>query len=143
LDGFQDYFVRMDPLGRLTRPEGYGEEYLRRMLREHNEKDGILLLAFEGQHLAGFGAAVVESRIEDDWFGSTPAMMGRVSELFVAGPYGSQGIGAVLMEKLEAELRAKGCDYIWVEVFASNARAHRFYERLGFADRDIQMIKRL
>jgi ribosomal protein S18 acetylase RimI-like enzyme len=143
LDDFQDYFLPMDPLGRLTRPDGYGEEYLRRMLEEHSEHNGTMLLALSNEHVVGFGAAIVQSRLEDDWFGSTPAIMGRITELFVTVPHRDQGVGTALMAKLEAELKSRGCEYVWVEVFSPNAAAHRFYERLGYGDRDVQMIKKV
>lgn len=57
---------------------------------------------------------------------------GQVEAVRVAADQRSQGIGAALMAEAEARLRAAGCGVIQLTTHRSRARAHAFYERLGF-----------
>ena len=52
--------------------------------------------------------------------------MGLVAE------YRGKGLGRKLAERAISDARAKGIERIELEVFASNTRAIRLYERLGF-----------
>jgi GNAT superfamily N-acetyltransferase len=69
--------------------------------------------------------------------------MGRITELFVREAFRGQGIGTALMARAEAFCRDRGCASVRVEVFAPNVAAHRVYRELGYADRDIDLIKLL
>lgn len=35
------------------------------------------------------------------------------------------------------------CDYVWVEVFVPNIKTHELYKKMGYQDRDIDMIKKI
>ncbi|PTE21089.1 GNAT family N-acetyltransferase [Cereibacter changlensis JA139] len=50
----------------------------------------------------------------------------------VAADLRSQGLGAALMADAEARARVAGAGVIQLTTNKSRARAHRFYERLGF-----------
>lgn len=55
-----------------------------------------------------------------------------IENVFIAGTFRSQGLGAVLIENCLDMARARGCGL--VELLSDNRRtdAHRFYQRLGF-----------
>jgi GNAT superfamily N-acetyltransferase len=53
-----------------------------------------------------------------------------IDMLVVPEGYRHEGIGARLMGSAEAEARRRGCDHMWLDTYAFQARA--FYERLGF-----------
>lgn len=72
-----------------------------------------------------------------------PGTWGRITELFVRAPFRGQGIGTALMARAEAFCRDRRCATLRVEVFAPNQAAHRFSRQLGYADRDIDLMKPL
>lgn len=61
----------------------------------------------------------------------------------VSGNHRSMGIGAKLMAECEARARAAGAGVLQLTTDKSRLRAHRFYERLGFAPSHIGMKKLL
>lgn len=48
-----------------------------------------------------------------------------------------RGLGRMIMERLEALLRERGCPKINLEVRRSNLDVVRFYERIGYRDNDV------
>ena len=53
-----------------------------------------------------------------------------INVIFVPETSRGRGLGAEMMRQAEREARARGCQHIWLDTFAFQARA--FYERLGF-----------
>lgn len=47
------------------------------------------------------------------------------------------------MEAMEEYFREQECEFVRVSCFAPNTDAHRFYEKSGYEDRNIEMVKRL
>jgi GNAT superfamily N-acetyltransferase len=57
-----------------------------------------------------------------------------VEQVFVAAAHRGSGIADALMADAEDRLRAAGHRTAWLAVVGGNARARRFYERLGWSD---------
>lgn len=55
----------------------------------------------------------------------------------------SQGIGARLLEWIEAEGQRLGCDTAKVVMMIGRDRSHQFYVRNGYSDDSLQLIKPL
>jgi hypothetical protein len=66
MDAFGDEIAAMDPYGRCTREPGYGAEFVRQMLEDASEPDGIVLVAEENGHIVGFASGRIETRQECD-----------------------------------------------------------------------------
>ena len=66
-----------------------------------------------------------------------------VEAVRVAGDLRSQGLGAALMAEAEDRARRAGCGMIQLTTDKSRLRAHRFYERLGYAASHLGMKKAL
>ena len=66
-----------------------------------------------------------------------------VDNISVEPAYRSQGVGEALMERVYQLAREQGIKRVTLSVWAFNARAVAFYERLGFAPFQINMDKML
>lgn len=63
---------------------------------------------------------------------SKPVPMGSIDELYVLPEYRKQGAATWLYKKLETTFIDYGVEQVFVEVWAFNQNAHRFYEYSGF-----------
>ncbi|RPI34221.1 MAG: GNAT family N-acetyltransferase [Chloroflexota bacterium] len=84
-----------------------------------------------------FLLAVSEGKIVGSVIGGFDGRRGMVYHLAVQQEYRNQGIGAALMDELEARLREKGCIRYYLLVTADNEGAIRFYENRGMERMDL------
>ena len=84
-------------------------------------------------HVAVADSAIVGyAKINPPWLpGAEPNAM-QLSQLYVAGDWHGRGIAQVLMDWTMAEARQQGAGALLLTVWEENARAKRFYEKLGF-----------
>jgi ribosomal protein S18 acetylase RimI-like enzyme len=143
MEDFQDYLVDIDYMKRTRRTPAYGVSYVGRLLRKINNNDGVIYLAEHEGQVIGLVAALIETQSEDDLLECIPSKGGRILELYVEPSYRKQGIGELLMAKAEEYIRRKQCDVLRIEVFEPNTNAHRLYDKLGYQDRIIDMIKKI
>src|SRR5574344_1028255 len=68
---------------------------------------------------------------------------GEITELIVSKNVRSNGIGNMLMLKIEEYFKSVGCEYILVDVFAYNDNAIKFYDRNGYHSRMYTNIKKI
>jgi ribosomal protein S18 acetylase RimI-like enzyme len=99
--------------------------------------DTILLLARDpgdADRLVGYGLAYVMdaagSWIDDTWV--TAPRVGEIESVGLLPAYRNRGLGTLLMDRLEAELRDIGIHDLVLGVLAGNDAAIRLYERRGF-----------
>lgn len=142
-EDFIDYIATLDPQHRVIKQENYGNNYLVKNLKEIEEKDGCITVAEIDGVVVGYGIAVVSKLTTDDLMEVLPHTPGRVTELYVDDKFRGQGIGSKIMNQLEDYLRSKNCQTIHIGVFVPNVKTHELYKRLGYADRNIDMIKLL
>lgn len=142
-EDFYDYLVEIDPLRKLTRQPGYGENTTEQTLKDVAEKEGVFFVALDQEKVVGFTVGTIRRPTPEDLLGAEPAVNGRVTELYVDKNYRGKGLATKLMEQIEQTLKEKGCDYIWVEVFAPNQPPRNLYQKLGYKERDIDMIKKV
>lgn len=143
MEDLQDYLVKIDPQKRLLRLPGYGEAYTDDLLRRISTEGGIILIAeLEGTPV-GMIAGVLEKTTIIDQLDSVPEKAARILELIVTEGHRGQHIGEELMKALETHFKSQGCDLIRVEVFEPNHPAHHFYNKLGYTDRMIRLVKKI
>ncbi|MSP13600.1 MAG: GNAT family N-acetyltransferase [Chloroflexi bacterium] len=140
-DEFQDYFVTLDPLHRLRRLPGYGAYMLQQTLEDVARREGVFYVAVEQDVVAGFAVGLITRSSPGELLGLIPSSRGIITELYVSPPYRRQGIGTKLMRETEQYFIRQGCDAVRVSVFVPNQMAHSLYLKLGYRDRDIEMIK--
>lgn len=84
-----------------------------------------------------FLVAESEGQIIGAVLGGFDGRRGMMYHLSVAKKYRQRGIGAALMEKLEENLHAKGCNRYYLLVTKDNHQATRFYEARGWQLMDL------
>jgi [ribosomal protein S18]-alanine N-acetyltransferase len=102
----------------------YPDEEMRYFLER---RSAITLLATESGETRGFVIA--------DRFRSRRAAhsMGRIITIDVIPEAQKSGVGALLLAKVEEELKRAGCDHVSLEVAVDNEKAMRFYKKHGYA----------
>jgi ribosomal protein S18 acetylase RimI-like enzyme len=140
-DAFQDELVAMDDLGRLVRAPGYGAHAAGQCLREVQAERGRLLIAELDGRPVGFAAGVVRSPGPDAGFSARVGLYGRVTELYVEPGARRRGIATRLLARLDRHFARAGCETVRVEVFVPNPTARRLYARLGYRERDLELIR--
>ncbi|MFC5267166.1 GNAT family N-acetyltransferase [Kribbella qitaiheensis] len=63
-----------------------------------------------------------------------PEHVGELYALFVHPDWWGSGAARVLADAAVADLRAAGCDQVWLWVLEANTRARAFYRRYGFTE---------
>lgn len=140
---FQGGFVDMDPLLRTRCLPGYGEAAVAGVEAMARDDSGLFAVAEDETGIIGFVVATVHRTTPAQELEGPSETWGRVDELFVRQTFRGRALGRELMEHAERFLRAAGCASVRVQVFAPNVLVHAFYRGLGYADRDIDLIKLL
>lgn len=104
---------------------------------------GILLLAERDGRVVGALIGESEEKPEGSDTFEIPDHVAHVHDVAVLPDARGGGIGRALMERFEAEMRARGVVSYGLDVMAGNDAALRFYESLGFELADMVFEKRL
>jgi GNAT superfamily N-acetyltransferase len=97
----------------------------------------VLVAVLEGNIVAGF----LHLHSEIDYYRETKN--GHVADLVVAEAYEGKGIARQLLSQAEDWARGQQFDWLTISVFRENARAARTYERLGFKEDRVRLLKPL
>lgn len=100
---------------------------------------GTIVLVAEDKSGAPLG--FIHLNTTRDYF--TRESHGHVSDIVVAPNGEGRGVGRALIEAGEAWSRAQGFRLLTLNVFASNERALKLYERLGYGQDTIKYVKEL
>lgn len=123
------------------------EEYRDKMalldLEEVNKYDGKCYLAIENNKAVGLIMGMIPPYNEYDYLDYKCPKRGEITELVVSEKVRSNGIGNLLMKKMEEYFKSMDCEYIIVDVFGYNNKGINFYEREGYHTRMITMIKEI
>jgi ribosomal protein S18 acetylase RimI-like enzyme len=110
-------------------------ETLARLRREPWRGQPVVLDV--GQQVIGYALLIAY------WSNEFGGEVCAVDELYVARDFRSRGHGAALIQAIErGDLWPAPVAAIALGVTLSNTRARRLYERLGFADVGVSMVKR-
>lgn len=125
-----------------------GKDYREKMalcdLEEVKENNGKCYLAIdENDKAIGLIMGIIIKREEKDYLDYKCPKAGEVTELIITKKIRSQGIGRLLMDKMENYFKEQGCEYVHVDVFAYNDNAIKFYTKHNYHSRMYQMIKKI
>jgi ribosomal protein S18 acetylase RimI-like enzyme len=142
MEELQDYLVKVDEMKFTRRMPEYGEHFTEKLLQEVRDKNGRIYVSLDEGRIVGFIAGIVYEWSTEVLLECIPLKSGRILELFVDSEHRRQGIGKMLMRKIEEYFRISGCDVYRVEVFEPNTEAYQFYRGLGYQDRIVDMMKK-
>lgn len=143
LFGLQEYLVERDPRKLLIHFDDGGEAYLENLLKLVREQEGKIFIYEQNGEPVGLVAGYVQDLDTTDKLMSKIKKEGYVQELFVDESVRGKGIGSALMAAIEDFFRKRKCETITVTVDSFNESTHRLYKKLGYADRDILLMKEL
>jgi ribosomal protein S18 acetylase RimI-like enzyme len=95
-------------------------------LRQH--PTSLVFLAYDGEEPVGIAVCFVGFST----FAARPLI--NIHDLAVVPEYRGQGVGRMLLERVEAQGRELGYCKLTLEVRADNQRAQRLYAKVGFGD---------
>jgi ribosomal-protein-alanine N-acetyltransferase len=102
----------------------YSEEEMRYFL---GMPTAISLVGMKGGTILGF---IIADRFRPR---RASRSVGKIITIDVAPEAHRSGLGTLLMQAAEAELKQAGCDYVSLEVAVDNEAALRFYKKHGYS----------
>ncbi len=112
-------------------------------LREVKENNGKCYVALSDNKVVGMiMGTIIKYSIEDALDYKCPKS-GDIIELIVTKKVRTNGIGKLLMQKMEDYFKSVGCEYIHIDAFAYNDLAYNFYSKLGYHARMKNVIKKI
>ena len=121
--------------------EAVGGDYLAVLVKRAQEHEGRMFVAeIEGRPVGWLVSIVDEQMVfirEED------RRIGYVAELYIEPDMRGAGIGRALIERAEADFRARGLRRIAITVLEKNVNAHAAYRAWGFAPAAIDLTKDL
>lgn len=116
--------------------------YANRVREMVRTRDGVLLLAWDGDTPVGLIAAWKDED-DDPLLRPEYREQGYVSDLYVVETHRRRGIAGLLVAAAKTAMRERGCRRLCLSVKATNAAALGFYEADGFRPYELSMWKRL
>lgn len=112
-------------------------------LEEVKGNNGKCYIAVENDKAVGLIMGIVIKFDEYDYLDYKCPKEGEITELIVSKNVRSNGIGNMLMLKMEEYFKSLGCEYILVDVFAYNENAIKFYDKNRYHSRMYTNIKKI
>lgn len=138
----EEYIVSIDEDELDQLHPDYRDKMLELDLDEVNNNDGKCYIAVdENDKAVGLIMGLIRKYDEYDYLDYKCPKAGEITELVVSASARAKGIGASLMKVMENYLKGKGCEYIFVDVFAYNKNAINFYTKDGYHNRMHSMLK--
>lgn len=140
---FQDQVASADEhrIQRHSHEDFDGPKHLEFLQKHVKKNHGTMFVAESDGAIVGY---IVSFIFETEPNGPHhPTKSGHIEEVVVAESLRGKGIGATLIAAMETWLAEQGCVHARLECFVNNRRAHALYEKLGYKDRYVNMIKSL
>ena len=136
----QEHIHSVDPEGYNIVGVNYREMSFLDTMEDVKKYNGKIMLYVENDEVLGMVIGLINNDIEETYNFRAPKR-GRISELVVKKDVRSKGIGSMLLKSMEDYLHSVGCESILIGVFAYNNEAVKFYEKNGYHNRMLDMIK--
>lgn len=117
------------------------EAYLATILERCARYAGVVLVAEVDGAVVGFTCVLTSVPPDSPDDGTRP--FAKISDLGVLAVHRGRGIGGELLTRAEEIARESGAADLYIGVLSRNTGARRLYERAGFRDYHVRMVKRL
>ncbi len=137
------YSKQIDPISRVKGQAGYAELSVQTLLENVAKFQGRIWFAEDNGKIIGFisGAIWKQSKINVLEIGTHK--LGEVLDLYIIEEYRRKGIGKQMLQMMEKYFKTQKCDSMWIQVFEPNRPARNLYNKFGFIDREIGMLKEI
>ena len=139
----QNYLVDIDNWHtQILKPE-YRENMFKLDMEKVRRQNGKIYLYIEDNVAIGIIIGIIEEKDEIDKLTNDCAKTGSILELVVKNDIRGNGIGKLLLGKIEQFFKNVDCKRINIEVFGPNKKGLSFYEKNGYVTRDIIVSKKI
>ena len=139
----QNYLIDIDDWHTQVMLPEYREGNFLMDMNKVKSQSGKVYLAVEKGSVTGLIIGVVSETDEADKLTNDCAKTGSVIELIVKNGIRGNGIGRLLLNKIENYFKSIDCKRINIEVFGPNKRGLNFYNQNGYIIRDMIVSKRI
>lgn len=139
----QNYLIDIDDWHTQVMLPEYREGNFLMDMNKVKSQSGKVYLAVEKGSVTGLIIGVVSETDEVDKLTNDCAKTGSVIELIVKNGVRGNGIGKLLLNKIENYFKSIDCKRINIEVFGPNKRGLNFYNQNGYIIRDMIVSKRI
>ena len=112
-------------------------------LEKVKNNNGKCYIAVEQDRVIGLIMGCIFPYDEYDCLDYKCPKRGVITELIVSKKVRGNGIGNILMNKMEEYFKSQDCEYILVDVFAYNENAIKFYDKNCYHSRMYTKIKKI
>ena len=139
----QNYLVDIDNWHtQILKPE-YRESMFKLDMEKVRKQNGKIYLYIEDNVAIGIIIGIIEEKDEIDKLTNDCAKTGSILELVIKNDIRGNGIGKLLLGKIEQFFKDVDCKRINIEVFGPNKKGLNFYEKNGYVTRDIIVSKKI
>jgi ribosomal protein S18 acetylase RimI-like enzyme len=117
-----------------------GKSYAARLIENVTQKNGIILMACQGDKKIGFACSWI-GKDDDPLLREEFSLYAYVSDIFVSEFSRGQGVGHLLMDSIEKVMSERGCVRIRVCSKGTNRLALKLYENSGYQPYEIIFAK--
>jgi ribosomal protein S18 acetylase RimI-like enzyme len=143
IQSLHHYVMTLDPIKRIRMENGFVENEFSNFISDLKNYEGKCFIAECDGKEVGFIFGLISKQSQENLLEVIPTRLGVIKDLYIEDEYRSKNIGTQLMQTMELYFIEKGCDSIWINVFAPNIHAHEFYKNHGYSDREIGLLKKL
>ena len=120
----------------------FDKKYLSLISTLINTYNGVLYLALDNDKPIGLAFAYENTSNHIECV-SRKIRSVEIHDVYVKPEYRNKGIASELIKRVEDLYKSKGINYSSISVLKNNTEAHNLYEKVGYQNRTIDMIKEL
>lgn len=109
-------------------------------IQEEKKKGGEIFVAKSNGQIVGFASLSIVNKNDELIVKKVDTVY--ISDMSVLPEYRNMGIGRKLLDKANEFAKEKGIKYIKLIVFADNIKAMSLYEKKGFKNYEVTMLKK-